>query len=95
MEKYKIVKIKHIKLTQGLLWLCAMLPSYYFDNGSEEECERILDAILAEAKRTTFLRRNAWEPLEIYYRLKRERGRLLIESLQGKAYLEFSISRSI
>lgn len=93
--KYRVEKIKHAKLTQGLLRLCAMLPSYYFDSGSEEECERIILEIYSEAKRTTFLRRNAWVTLESHYTLKKERDRLLIESLHGKEYLEFIIIRSI
>lgn len=88
---YRVEKIKHTKLTQGLLRLCAMLPSYYFDSGSKEESERIILEIYSEAKRTTFLRRNAWVPLESHYTLKKERDRLLIESLQGKMYLEFRI----
>lgn len=89
--KYKIEKIKHASLTPVLLRLCAILPDYYFDSGSKEESERILDAIREEAERTKFLLRNTWVPLESHYTMKKERDRLLIESLQGKTYLEFRI----
>lgn len=89
--KYKIEKIKHASLTPVLLRLCAVLPDYYFDSGSKEESERILDAIREEAKRTKFLLRNTWVPLESHYTVKRDGDSLLFVSVQGKTYLEFRI----
>jgi len=89
--KYKIEKIKHARLTPVLLRLCAMLPDYYFESGSKEESERILDVIREEAERTKFLLRNTWVPLESHYTIKRNGDSLLFVSLQGKTYLEFRI----
>ena len=89
--KYKIEKIKHASLTPVLLRLCAGLPDYYYDSGSKEESERILDAIREEAERTKFLNRNTLVPLESHYTIKRDGDSLLFVSLQGKTYLEFRI----
>lgn len=89
--KYKIEKIKHASLTPVLLRLCAVLPDYYYDSGSKEESERILDAIREEAERTKFLLRNTWVPLESHYSMKRDGDSLLFVSNQGKTYLEFRI----
>lgn len=89
--KYKIEKLKHASLTPVLLRLCAILPDYYYDSGSKEESERILDAIHEEAKRTKFLLRNTWVPLESHYTVKRDGDSLLFVSVQGKTYLEFRI----
>lgn len=89
--KYKIEKIKHASLTTVLLRLCAALPYYYFESGSKEESERILDTIHEEAKKTTFLVRNTWVPLEKYYTIKRDGDSLLFVSIQGKVYLELRI----
>lgn len=89
--KYKIEKIKHASLTPVLLRLCAALPDYFFDSFEKVECERIIDAIREEAKKTKFLLRNTWVPLESHYTIKTGDGLLLFVSVQGKAYLEFRI----
>lgn len=90
--KYKIQRIDHAKLTQGLLRLCAMLPMYYYlAYERKEECMNLLNEIHHEALRTNFLRRNNWEPLQSAYNIQKSDERIFIESLRGKAYLEFKI----
>ncbi len=63
MMKYKIKRTDHKKLTQGLLRFCMMIPSFYYEPGSKEECVTLMELIKKEFKNTTFLRRNNWEPL--------------------------------
>lgn len=90
--KYKIQRIDHAKLTQGLLRLCMMLPNYYYVAcNSKDECRNLLTEIHHEALRTKFLRRNNWEPLQCAYNIQKSYERIFIESLLGKAYLEFKI----
>ena len=89
---FKIAKIKHAKQSQGLLRLCMMLPDdYYHAYPTREACQSILHLIYNEAKSTTFLRRNKWEPLDSAYNIIEEDNRIFIESIFRKPYLEFVI----
>lgn len=89
--KYKIQRTDHAKLTQGLLRLCCMIPSYFYQPDEREICLRLLEEIYREALDTKFLRRNNWEPLFTAYNIKKNDEQIFIESLNGKAYLEFNI----
>ena len=89
---YKIQRTDHAKLTQGLLYLCCVLPRFYYDtNASKVDCKNLLNSIYEEALNTKFLRRNNWEPLQSAYNILKTDDRIFIESLSGKAYLEFQI----
>lgn len=89
---YKIHRTDHARLTQGLLRLCCMIPSYFYKPyDSKEDCIILLNTIHREALETTFLRRNNWEPLQTAYTIQKTDERLFIESLKGKPYLEFQI----
>ena len=89
--KYKIQRTDHAKLTQGLLRLCCMIPSYFYRPYEREICQSLLEEIHREALDTKFLRRNNWEPLFTAYNIKKNDEQIFIESLNGKAYLEFNI----
>ncbi|MCR5818933.1 MAG: hypothetical protein K6F89_07545 [Prevotella sp.] len=89
--KYKIKRTDHKKLTQGLLRFCMMIPSYYYDAGSREECLTLMGLIKGEFRKTTFLRRNNWEPLESAYVLRHEDERVNIYSNADKLYITFEI----
>ena len=90
--KYKIQRIDYAKLTQGLLRLCVMIDSsYYQPYNTKEECVNMLKAIYNEAMETTFLRRNKWEPLNSAYNIIMKDTILCIESIFGKQYLTFEI----
>ena len=93
--KYRIVKTKHAKMTQGLLRLLSMLPSYYFDPcATKDQCRNIMRCIWQEARETKFLRRNNWEPLDTAYNIEERGDGIFIESLAGKPYLEFTIEET-
>lgn len=91
--KYKIQRTDHAKLTQGLLRLCMMIDSsYYQPYSSIENCIHLLNNLYREAINTKFLRRNTWEPLYTEYKvIKTGDIYMRIESNAGKVYLEFQI----
>lgn len=90
--KYKIQRTDYARLTQGLLRLCMMIDSsYYQPYNRKDDCINLLDNIYREALETTFLRRNSWEPLQSAYNIKKNDDRIYIESIFGKPYLEFKI----
>ena len=89
---YKIQRTDHAKLTQGLLRLCCMIPKYFYQPyESKTDCRQLLATIHHLALDTQFLRRNKWEPLFTAYNIQKTDERIYIESLIGKAYLEFNI----
>lgn len=93
--KYKIQRTDHAKLTQGLLRLCVMIDSsYYQPYNTKEECVNLLKAIYNEAMITTFLRRNNWEPLNSAYNIIMKDTILCVESIFGKQYLTFEIKET-
>ena len=89
---YKIVKTKHRSATQGLLRLCAGIPNEFYEEYKDKgEVRRILNWIYDQAKTTTFLCRNKWEPLTSFYNIIKTDDCICIESLKGIAYMEFNI----
>lgn len=89
---WKIKRTDFKRLSQGLLRMNMMIPSYYYDKGNEDECRRILDDIVRIANETEFLRRNKRERLTSAYTISRKGEKCVeVESLEGNLYQRFEV----